>query len=72
MAERVTETLNKPDSELIDVATKLDETHGYLGEMIMDEKGMIQRIRLESLLSDSQQQYLLAGRNDDSNNTKPN
>ncbi len=72
MAERVTETLNKPDSELRDVATQLDETHGYLGEMIMDEKGMIQRIRLESLLSDSQQQYLLAGRNDDSNNTKPN
>jgi chemotaxis-related protein WspB len=59
MAERVTETLNKPDSELADTGTQLNEAP-YLGEMIMDEKGMIQRIRLEYLLSDSQHQYLLA------------
>jgi chemotaxis-related protein WspB len=59
MAERVTETLNKPNHELVDTGTQLNEAP-YLGEIIMDEKGMIQRIRLEYLLSDSQQQYLLA------------
>lgn len=36
----------------------LDEAP-YLGEMIMDEKGMIQRIRLEYLLLDSQSKFLL-------------
>lgn len=58
MAERVTETLNKPDMDLVDRGNLLDEAH-YLGEMIMDEKGMIQRIRLEYLLLDSQHKYLL-------------
>lgn len=61
MAERITETLNKPDTELVDSGIKMDEAP-YLGEMIMDEKGMIQRIRLESLLSDQQQLYLLPGK----------
>lgn len=72
MAERVTETLNKPDSDLIDAGTQLNEAPAYLGEMIMDDKGMIQRIRLEYLLSDSQHQYLLAGKNNASDNTNPN
>lgn len=64
MAERVTETLNKPDTDLIDAGTQLENTPPYLGEMLMDDKGMIQRIRLEYLLSDSQQKYLLAGSNE--------
>ncbi len=59
MAERVTETLNKPDAELMDTGTQLDEA-SYLGRMIMDDKRMIQLIRLENLLSDSQHKYLLA------------
>jgi len=59
MAERVTETLNKPDTELMDTGTQLDEA-SYLGGMIMDDKRMIQLIRLENLLSDSQHKYLLA------------
>ncbi len=59
MAERVTETLNKPDTERVDTTTQLNETP-YLGEIIMDDKGMIQCIRLEYLLSDSQHKYLLA------------
>ncbi|WP_349262774.1 chemotaxis protein CheW [Allocoleopsis sp.] len=64
MAERVTETLNKPDSALMDTGTPLDVDEApYLGEMIMDEKGMIQRIRLEYLLLDSQHKYLLAAGN---------
>jgi chemotaxis-related protein WspB len=61
MAERVTETLDKPDTELVDSGLQMDNAP-YLGEMIMDEKGMIQRIRLEHLLSDSQQLYLLPGK----------
>lgn len=59
MAERVTETLNKPDAEFMDAESQINEA-AYLGEMIMDEKGMIQRIRLEYLLSDVQHKYLLA------------
>ncbi len=59
MAERITETLNKPDSDLVDLATPIEQGPSYLGEMIMDDKGMIQRIRLEYLLSDSQDQSLL-------------
>jgi len=59
MAERITETLNKPNTELVDTRTQLNETP-YLGEILMDEKGMIQRIRLEYLLTDSQHKYLLA------------
>jgi chemotaxis-related protein WspB len=58
MAERVTETLNKPDIDLVDTGNLLKEAP-YLGEMIMDEKGMIQLIRLEYLLLDSQHNYLL-------------
>ncbi len=58
MAERVTETLNKPDIDLVDTENILNEAP-YLGEMMMDEKGMIQRIRLEYLLLDSQHKYLL-------------
>lgn len=57
MAERVTETLNKPDTELVNPAMMMDNAT-YLGEMIMDEKGMIQRIRLEHLLSESQRKQI--------------
>lgn len=72
MAERVTETLNKPDSELVDGGTPLNDAPAYLGEMIMDDKGMIQRIRLEYLLSDSQHKYLVAGKNEGSNDPNKN
>lgn len=60
MSERITETLKKPDTELVDARVQMNDAP-YLGEMIMDEKGMIQRIRLEYLLSESQQIYLLPG-----------
>lgn len=59
MAERVTETLNKPDTIWVDNGAQTDKPYPYLGGIIMDEKGMIQHIRLEYLLSDSQHQYLL-------------
>jgi len=60
MAERVTETLNKPDADLAEVGIQV-EGAPYLGEMMMEGQGMIQCIRLEHLLSDSQHTYLLAG-----------
>jgi chemotaxis-related protein WspB len=59
MAERVTETLNKSDIGQEDTEPLVGNAP-YLGEMIMDEKGMIQRIRLEYLLLDSQRKFLLA------------
>lgn len=71
MAERVTETLNKPDTAFVDTGTQLDEAP-YLGEMIMDEKGMIQQIRLEYLLLDSQHKYLLTAGNASTNDTGNN
>ncbi len=59
MAERVTETLNKPESEFIIPAIKVDASP-YLGEIITDDRGMIQFVRVEHLLPASyQQNYLL-------------
>ncbi|HBB35074.1 MAG TPA: chemotaxis protein CheW [Cyanobacteria bacterium UBA8803] len=51
MAERVTETINKPDNEGGENGFEVKEAP-YLGEMIMDEQGMIQQVRLEYLLSE--------------------
>lgn len=58
IAERVTETLDRQDNNLIEPGIKAD-TSAYLGEIITDEQGMIQCIQVESLLSESQQRYLL-------------
>jgi chemotaxis-related protein WspB len=46
MAERVTETLSRPDSTV----ARLSSTVSYLGNLFMDEKGMIQQIYWESLI----------------------
>ncbi|MBD2182414.1 MULTISPECIES: chemotaxis protein CheW [Aerosakkonema] len=69
MAERVTETLDKPDTDLVDAGIQVNEAP-YLGEMIMDDKGMIQCIRLEKLFSDSQHKYLLTAGNNSTNDTR--
>ena len=58
MAERVTETMNKPETELIPPTITVDAS-AYLGGIINDEKGMIQYLRIENLLPDSHQAYLL-------------
>ena len=58
MAERVTETMNKPETELIPPTITVDASP-YLGGIITDEKGMIQYLRVESLLPSSQHSYLL-------------
>ncbi len=48
MAERMTETLIRPDLE-----AKIDqESRSYLGALFMDEKGMIQQIHWQHLVSD--------------------
>ena len=58
MAQRVTETLNQSDTELATTGFNLQQAP-YLGEMMIDEQGMIQRIRLDYLFSDYHQSHLL-------------
>ena len=53
MAERVVETLNRAESDLIDARMGI-ETAPYLGQMVLDEQGMIQCIRIEDLLTEEQ------------------
>ncbi|MGL5063830.1 MAG: chemotaxis protein CheW [Microcoleus sp.] len=58
MAERVTETLDKPETEFVSPGINVDTTP-YLGGMIADDRGMIQFVRVEHLLPESQTTYLL-------------
>jgi chemotaxis-related protein WspB len=62
MAERVTETLTKSNSDFIKPGIEVKEAP-YLGDMIMDDKGMIQCLKLEYLLTQSQQLNLLPSKN---------
>jgi len=50
MAERVTETLNRPDLDAKNMTQVSDVP--YLGNLFMDEKGMIQQIHWQHLVSD--------------------
>ncbi|MBE9208295.1 purine-binding chemotaxis protein CheW [Nostoc sp. LEGE 06077] len=59
MAEQVVETLHKSASEFIDSRIQI-ETAPYLGQMILDEKGMIQCVQIEYLLSEAEQVNFLA------------
>lgn len=58
MAERVTDTLYKSETEWIPTEVT-SEVAGYLGEMIPEKDGMIQRLRVDKLLSDTQRTWLL-------------
>lgn len=58
IAERMTETLKKPETEFLSPSLKVDSTP-YLGEIITDDRGMIQFLRVEHLLSEAQKTYLL-------------
>lgn len=60
MAERVTETLNKPDTALVQTKMQVNEAP-YLGSMIVDEKGMIQEIVLDRFFNDERHINLLTG-----------
>jgi chemotaxis-related protein WspB len=59
MAERVTDTLNKSEREFINPGIKVDDSP-YLGEMITDEQGMIQFLKVEKLLPETQYKNLLS------------
>ena len=64
IAEKITETLNKPESDFVDSGMRIKEAP-YLGGMLMNEKGIIQRIYIDQLLNDTEDIYLLtAGDND--------
>ena len=60
IAEKITETLNKPESDFVDSGIRIKEAP-YLGGMLMDEKGIIQRIHIDKLFTDAQNAYLLTG-----------
>ncbi|MBD2414367.1 chemotaxis protein CheW [Nostoc calcicola FACHB-389] len=64
MAEQIVETLHKSESEFVDSNIQIDAAP-YLGKMIVDDRGMIQCLRIEYLLSEMQQVNLLpeSGRN---------
>lgn len=59
MAERVTETLNRPDINSKNAEIPVNGA-SYLGETFIDEKGIIQRIHWEHLVSDAEHASLLA------------
>ncbi|BAZ08959.1 putative CheW protein [Calothrix sp. NIES-4071] len=58
MAERVIKTVKKSASDFLTSGIKTNEA-SYLGEMIMDEKGMIQHINLEELFTNLRKINLL-------------
>lgn len=60
MAERIIHTLNKVETDFINSDDRMNEAP-YLGEIILDQKRMIQRIHLEQLFTDARRFYLSAG-----------
>lgn len=58
MAERISDTLRHTDVELINAGFQPEDAP-YLGEMLVDRQGMIQRIEVERLLPESQRSFLL-------------
>lgn len=67
MAERVIKTINKPEIEFVSSGIQANEA-AYLGDMIVDEKGMIQRINLDRLFADLSPIKFLGAGNDSSSN----
>ncbi|XWK90581.1 MAG: chemotaxis protein CheW [Phormidium sp.] len=67
MAERVIKTRNKPEIEFVSSGIQANEA-AYLGGMVMDEKGMIQRIDLDRLFADLKPIKFLGAVNDSSSN----
>lgn len=70
MAERVTETLSRSDIDRKNVERATNVS--YLGEMFMDEKGMIQLVNWEHLIAEVQQASLLTGGNIQTNGASSN
>ena len=59
MAERVIKTLDKSETELVNSNAHMNVAP-YLGGMILDQNGMIQRVHLDQLFADATQFYLVA------------
>jgi len=60
LAEEVIQTLDKPKAKFVESNTVHMNAAPYLGGMILDDRGMIQRIHVDRLFSDVQQIYLAA------------
>ncbi|MGA9381777.1 MAG: chemotaxis protein CheW [Phormidium sp.] len=67
MAERVIKTMNKPEIEFVNSGIQADQA-AYLGGMMMDEKGMIQRIDIDRLFAELKPVKFLGVGNDSSSN----
>lgn len=59
IAERVVETLQISNKDLVDVDIQIDKPP-YLGNMIIDDHGMVECLHVECLLSEIEPDYLLA------------
>ncbi|HEY9605180.1 MAG TPA: hypothetical protein V6C85_26480, partial [Allocoleopsis sp.] len=58
IAERVTDTLDIKESDVVNSGIQVDAAP-YLGAIVTDERGMIQCIQVESLLTEAERKYLL-------------
>jgi chemotaxis-related protein WspB len=63
MAERVTETLDRSSSDVMDSSLHVNEAP-YLAGTIIDDKRIIQCIHLDRLCNDDRHSYLLTGKAD--------
>lgn len=59
MAERVTEITDYSDNKFVDSGININQS-GYRGKIIIDEQGIIQCVRVESLVPESQSHYLMS------------
>jgi chemotaxis-related protein WspB len=70
MAEKVTDTFYPQSSQTKDFSPAVNKSN-YLGTMIMDQAKMIQLIRLQSLFSDGVPLWLWSGKEEITQNPKP-
>jgi chemotaxis-related protein WspB len=62
MAEKITDTLQKADREILQAATQ-PQGKTHLGEIIMDGQRMIQLLRVETLFPQPETRWLLSSLN---------
>jgi chemotaxis-related protein WspB len=62
MAEKITDTLKKADSEILQAAAQ-PQGKTHLGEIIMDGQRMIQLLRVETLFPQAETRWLLSSLN---------
>jgi chemotaxis-related protein WspB len=60
LAEQVIQTINKSETDFANSSNVQMSTAPYLGGMILDPNGMIQKIHLDQLFSDVRKIYLAA------------